>query len=208
MTVSEHSDWAACQQLWLLRRGRPEPKTWTPARLIRERVGEALTGKPPSQADPPVRWTPTIGERRAVGVNADLIAQAIRDKWDEIGHHPTGYHDREYRAFETCNGEAGELTWWLVDIGARPGWAVWLEVAEIAADREGTTHVGVLTCRLRAWPHDPEVTAEQREFGPIKRVLAQQVVVQERVAVFGEADRTPGLNCARCPDRQCPVRVS
>ena len=205
--MSEHSDWAACQQLWLLRRDRPEPKTWTPARLIRERVGEALTGKPPSQADPPVRWTPTIGERRAVGVNSDLIAQAIRDKWDDNGHHLTGYHDREYRAFETCNGEAGELTWWLVDIGARPGWAVWLEVAEIAADREGTTHVGVLTCRLRAWPHDPEVTAEQREFVPIKRVMAQQVVVQERAAVFGEADRTPGLHCARCPDRQCPVRV-
>ena len=208
--MSEHSDWAACQQLWMLRRGRPEPKTWTPARLIRERVGEALTGKPPSQADPPVRWTPTIGERRAVGVNAAMIAQAIRDQLDAAGHHLTGYHERQYRAYETVGDENPVLTWWLLDIGTRPGWAVWLECADIASHREGVTHLGVITCRLRAWPHDPEVSLEQRPAAPVEPILQRIADMQSAFVEFPHAapDRTPGLHCARCPDRQCPVRAS
>ena len=43
--MSEHSDWAACQQIWMLRRGRPEPKTWPVARLVREMAGLELLNK-------------------------------------------------------------------------------------------------------------------------------------------------------------------
>ena len=103
--------------------------------------------------------------------------------------------------------QPGQLTWWLLDIGARPGWAVWLEVADIAADREGTTHLGVITCQLRAWPHDPEVTAEQREAKPIMAVAKMQRGYFQLKATEVGTDRTPGLHCSRCPDSVCPVRV-
>ena len=205
--MSERSDWAACQTLWLLRRGRPEPKTWPVSRLVRERVGEELTGKAPTRAEPPVRWTREVKDGRSVGILRATLAQAIRDKWDELGHHPTGYHEREYRAYETVGDENPVLTWWLLDIGIRPGWAVWLECADIASHREGVTHLGVITCRLRAWPHDPEVSLEQRPAAAIIDLLGEQRLRME-VAALKKADRTPGLHCARCPDRQCPVRAS
>ena len=204
--MSEHSDWAACQHLWLLRRGRQEPRTWPVSRLIRELVGSNMTGKPRAESPPPIRWSSECKGLHAARLLADMIAQAIRDHLLAAGHHLTGYHEREYRAYETVGDENPVLTWWLLDIGTRPGWAVWLECADIASHREGVTHLGVITCRLRAWPHDPEVSLEQRPAAPVTKIYERQAFMQSMDNIV--PDRTPGLHCARCPDRQCPVRAS
>lgn len=212
--MSEIADWAACQHLWSLRRGRPAPRTWSVYRLIREHVGALLTGSPVAM-DTPVKWSSDIRHGRQACVVGDNIIGQIRAHFDGIGHHMTGYYEREHRAFESVLGFTDDavtiadegMYWWLLDIGQRPSWTAWLEVADIARDRE-CTHLGVIFAKVRKWPADPEVTFNTRPAGKIKAINDEQETVKESLLDSGMPfDRTPGMHCIRCPDQQCPVRA-
>ena len=203
--MSEIADWIGCQQLWYLRRGVDTSRSWSAPRLVREFAGIVLTGKPATNPLPHVRWGDAgIRGEHAAHVTATVAARLVNTAWADAGHSYSGYHSREMEAFETVAADG--LAWWWLDIGTRPSPAAWLEVADIASDREGVTHLGVLRVRLRTWPQEPKLDTELRPAALIVHALRIQRAIQEGSAKAGIFDRTPGHHCTRCPDSGCRVR--
>ena len=202
--MSEIADWIACQELWARRRGRPAPRTWSAARGVREHIGSSLTGKPVADTLREVRWTGQVQTDRIAGIVGRSAAAGLKALVEKHGELLTGYHGREYEAFEAVGMD--RLTWWWIDIGTRPSPAAWLEAAEIAAGQDAVTHLGVIRVHLRAWPDEPQVSGETRPVALIAQVLSMQRGFQDGHGKAGVYDRTPGHHCARCPAYGCPVR--